>query len=154
MLRKILLALALLSASVVGTAPAASAGPAACDTRVNNTIKKLLECITVEGVREHQAAWQDIADANGGTRESGSQGYDDSADYVAGLMEGAGYEVSIQEFDFPFFEELSPGILEQITPIPTSYPYFDNAGFATMDYSGSGDVTAATEGARNQGVPQ
>jgi Zn-dependent M28 family amino/carboxypeptidase len=61
-------------------------------------------------------------------------------------MLAAGYEVTIQEFDFPFFEELEPAVLEQTAPNPTVYPYFDDAGFATMDYSGSGDVTAIAEG--------
>jgi len=41
----------------VGLPVTANAVPAsgACDTRVNNTVAKLLECVTVEGVREHQA---------------------------------------------------------------------------------------------------
>jgi Zn-dependent M28 family amino/carboxypeptidase len=145
-LRKILLALALLSATVVGTAPAASAGPAACDTRVNNNLEKLLECITVEGVRAHQAAFQDFADASDGTRVASSPGYEASAAYVADLMSDAGYDVTVQEFDYPFFEEVEPAVLDQVAPVPTSYPYFDGAGFATMTYSGSGDVTAATQG--------
>ena len=45
--------------------PNAFAGSEACDTRVNNTFEKLLECVTLAGVREHQAAFQAIADANG-----------------------------------------------------------------------------------------
>jgi Zn-dependent M28 family amino/carboxypeptidase len=106
----------------------------------------LREAVTVEGIREHQQALQDIADANGDTRVSGSPGYDASADYVQLMMEAAGYEVTVQEFDFPFFEELEPAELQQIAPNPTDYPYFDDAGFATMEYSGSGDVTAIAEG--------
>ena len=46
----------------------------ACDARVNDNLKKLLECVTLEGVREHQAALQAIADANNGTRVSGLAG--------------------------------------------------------------------------------
>ena len=34
----------------------------------------LRDAVTVEGVRLHQAAFQDIADDNGGTRVSGSTG--------------------------------------------------------------------------------
>ncbi len=42
---------------------AATAAPGdACDNRNNNTYQKLLECVTLEGVREHQAALQKIAD--------------------------------------------------------------------------------------------
>ena len=69
----------------------------------------LRDAVTVEGVRAHQAAFQAIADANGGVRNSGSSGYDDSADYVADEMLAAGYDVTIQEFDFPFFQETDTG---------------------------------------------
>ena len=62
--------IAILIATMVGAPVAAAAPPssAACDSRVNNTQQKLLECVTLAGVREHQAALQAIADANGGTR--------------------------------------------------------------------------------------
>ena len=65
----------------------------ACDTRVNNTHDKLLECVTIDGVRAHQAAFQAIADANGGNRAAGTPGYDASVAYVADTFEAAGYEV-------------------------------------------------------------
>jgi len=55
--------------------PEALASPS-CDNRVNNTQAKLQECVTVEGVREHQAVFQAIADANNGIRTSGTPGYD------------------------------------------------------------------------------
>ena len=112
----------------------------------------LREAVTVEGVRSHQAAFQDAADANGGIREASSPGYQASVDYVVEEMEGAGYDVTVQTFDFPFFEENSDAILEQIDPVPTDYPNIDlfpgqaADGFATMTYSGSGDVEATAEG--------
>ncbi len=106
----------------------------------------LRTAVTVEGVRAHQAAFQAAADANGGTREASSAGFIASRDYVVEKMETAGYQVTVQPFDYPFFEELAPAILDQISPVPTVYPYFDGAGFATMSYSGSGDVTAIAEG--------
>ena len=58
----------------------AAAGSPACANRVNNTQAKLLECVTLDGVRAHQAALQAIADANGGNRVSGAPGYDASVD--------------------------------------------------------------------------
>jgi aminopeptidase S len=76
----------------------ALAGPKSCDKRVNNTNSKLLECVTLEGVRAHQAAFQAIADANGGTRDSGTPGYDASVNYVVDSLEAAGYNITIQEF--------------------------------------------------------
>jgi hypothetical protein len=72
-----------LSLSFAPAVPTAMAAPAACATRANHTPALLLECVTLEGVREHQAAFQAIADANGGTRLSGTSGYDESVEYVA-----------------------------------------------------------------------
>ena len=71
------------AAAGVTASTATAAAPAACAARVNNTIAGLLECVDLDGVREHQAALQAIADANNGTRVSGSPGYDESVDYVA-----------------------------------------------------------------------
>jgi aminopeptidase Y len=122
------------------TVPVATAAPpAACANRNNNTIAKLLECVDVSGVREHQAAFQAIADANGGTRVSGTPGYDASADYVVERMEAAGYDVTVQEFVFQTFISLSPPILEQVAPPEGAGPIVNNI----MSYSGSGDVEAA-----------
>ena len=116
---------------------AAQAGPESCDSRVNNTHDKLLECVTVDGVREHQAAFQAIADANNGIRTSGTPGYDGSVTYVAENLEEAGYDVTVQEFMFQTFITLSPTILEQVAPEPVG-PIVNNI----MSYSGSGDNTA------------
>jgi aminopeptidase Y len=123
---------------LAGVPAVAVAGPASCDTRTNNTIEKLLECVTVEGVREHQAAFQAIADANNGTRVSGSPGYDASKDYVVQRLTAAGYDVSVQPFQFQTFITLSPTVLEQVAPLPAG-PVDTNI----LSYSGSGDVTAA-----------
>ncbi len=116
--------------------PVAFAGPKSCDTRVNNTFAKLLECVTIDGVREHQSVLQDIADANGNTRVSGSPGYDESVAYAVEVFEDAGYNVTVQDFLFQTFVILTPSILEQVTPAggPIANTIFS--------YSGSGDVTA------------
>jgi hypothetical protein len=71
---------ALLPASAAVAAPAQ-----ACDRRTNNTYQKLLKCVTVEGVRKHQAQFQKIADANDdpfypGTRAAGTEGYAESVE--------------------------------------------------------------------------
>jgi Zn-dependent M28 family amino/carboxypeptidase len=116
----------------------AQADPASCDERVNNTVAKLLVCVEIDGVREHQAALQAIADANNGIRTSGTPGYDESASYVAGRMADAGYEVTIQDFTFQTFIVLSPTVLEQVSPAPAG-PVVNSI----MTYSGSGDATAS-----------
>ena len=103
--------------------------------------KGFRKAVTVAGIREHQAAFQSFADANGGNRVAGGTGgFDDSAQYVYDRMAAAGYNVSFQEFDFLFVGDRTPPVLEQTSPTPTTY--VDGVDFATMSYSGSGDVTA------------
>lgn len=114
-------------------APLAFAGPEACDTRSNNTQAKLLECVTLEGVREHQAAFQAIADANGGVRAAGTPGYDESLDYVVEKMTAAGYNVTLNAFPFVF---VPPAVLQQLTPNTATYETGSFTG------TGFGDVTA------------
>ena len=97
--RLLLVAVAAALAAVLLPAQA-SAEPAVCATRDNNTYQRLLECMTVEGVRAHQAALQAIADANGGTRAAATPGYDASVDYVVDTLEAAGWSVSTHQFDF------------------------------------------------------
>ena len=92
------------------------AGPPACEKRTNNTVDKLLECVTLSGVREHQLAFQRIADANGGNRFSGFPGYDRSVDYVVSRLEAAGYEPVVQPFDYTAFVVVGPSALQQTAP--------------------------------------
>ena len=108
------LALALLPGQTASAAPAA-----ACENRANITYQKLLDCVTLEGVREHQEALQKIADNSTdpvypGTRAAGTDGYADSVDYVAGLLEDAGYEVTLDPVEITFN---FPAELRQLTPV-------------------------------------
>ncbi|HMG30114.1 MAG TPA: M20/M25/M40 family metallo-hydrolase [Jiangellaceae bacterium] len=121
---------------IPGTAASAQPGNA-CDNRSNSTYQKLLECVTLEGVREHQEELQKIADSNDdpfypGTRAAGTQGYADSVDYVAGPLEAAGYEVTLDEFEFQF---VFPALLHQLTPVDAEY---ETGAFTG---TGDGDVT-------------
>ena len=142
------------AASALSFTPLVQAAPKpspACDTRVNNTHAKLMECITLEGVREHQKALQSIADANGGTRVSGSPGYDESVDYVVERLKKAGYTPRVQPFTFQTFISLSPPVLERVAPPPAG-----PVATTFLSYSGSGDVTAsvsrpADAGSGNEG---
>jgi len=132
--------LALFAMLLASTNPAAViAGPKSCDSRVNNTQKKLQECVTVEGVREHQAALQAIADANNGIRTSGTPGYDASVDYVAAIMEDAGYDVTVQPFQFEAFIQLGPSTLEQTAPGLVTY--VEDTDYNLMSQTDPGDVT-------------
>jgi aminopeptidase Y len=132
------LVVALTALGALMLSASAGAGSPACANRTNNTLAKLTECVTLDSVRGHQAAFQAIADANGGIRASGTPGYDASAAYVAELMDAAGYDVTVQEFQFQTFIELAPTLLEQVSPPPAG-----PIATSIMEYSGSGDVTAA-----------
>ena len=55
------------------------------------------------GITEHLLALQDIAVFNDDNRASGTPGYDESAEYVAGMLEAAGYTVTIQPFSYERF---------------------------------------------------
>jgi hypothetical protein len=120
-----LLVAAFAAAAFLLVTPAVGAPPqAACDARTNNTYQKLLECVTLEGVREHQAALQAIADANGGTRAAATPGYDASVDYVAETLEAAGWTVEFHQFDFTVAEPI-----RQLTPVVATH----EAGGVTGD---------------------
>ena len=97
MFRKLVpvIAVMIVFAAALVIAPSVSAGANACDRRVNNTFAKLLECVTLDGVREHQAAFQSIADANGGTRAAGTPGYEASLQYVVDRLAVAGYQMTL-----------------------------------------------------------
>jgi Zn-dependent M28 family amino/carboxypeptidase len=133
--------------SIAGAVAVALLVPAPGLGAVKVNTSKLRKAVTVENVRAHQQVFQDIANvaSSGGTRASGTPGYDKSAAYVARRAAAAGYKVTIQSFVFPFFHELEPAELEQIEPDAVAYGYFEPDGFATMEYSGSGDVTALTQ---------
>ena len=106
-------ALALVPAAGAYAAPAQ-----ACDTRTNNPYEKLLSCVTVDGVLEHEEALQAIADANDGTRAAGTTGYTASVEYVVDTLEAAGWNVELDEFAFTF---VPPPFLEQLTPVAAEY---------------------------------
>jgi Zn-dependent M28 family amino/carboxypeptidase len=141
-MRAVLFAVTLLATSL--PLAAATAGPQSCDNRTNNTMEKLLECVSVDGLREHQAALQAIADANGGIRPSGTNGYDESVDYVVGRMEAAGYDVTVQPFQFNAFIQLGPSTLEQTAP--GAVTYVENTDYALMSQTDPGDVSGLVTG--------
>ena len=78
--------IALLLGVISFTPLSAMAQPHDCDTMPNDTFGKITKCVTVEGVREHQKAFQEIADKYGDVRASGTPGYDESVEYVAKKM--------------------------------------------------------------------
>lgn len=115
--------------------------PAFSSTAVGTDTTQLEDAVTVGGVLEHEAAFQAIADANGGTRASGTSGYAASAAYVADLLAGAGYDVTVQHFTYDQFV-LHSSAFERVSPDPKAYAEGFDADYSPMSYSGAGDVTA------------
>jgi Zn-dependent M28 family amino/carboxypeptidase len=102
--------------------------------------QKLRDALTPESLVRHLREFQAIADANGGNRASGFQGYGASVQYVVSELRAAGYTPTTQTFDFVLFSELAPAQLQRTAPTATTYTV--GTDFDTMEYSGSGDVTA------------
>jgi Zn-dependent M28 family amino/carboxypeptidase len=125
-------------------AGAAVVAPAAAALDEVNT-KRLRDAVTINGILRHERALQVIANASGGTRVSGSPGFEASADYVKRRLQEAGYKVAEQSFSFPFFQETAPAVFARVSPAPRTFA--PEQEFATMSYAGSGDVTAKLQAA-------
>jgi hypothetical protein len=106
---------------------------------------KLACLVDIHSVDFHQQKLMSIAERHDNNRAAGTQGYEAAANYIQSLLWMAGYDVEVQEFDFPFFQELSDPLLQQTSPAVDPYLPNDPTGFYTMTYSGSGDVDAPIE---------
>jgi Zn-dependent M28 family amino/carboxypeptidase len=127
---------------LLATAIAALVLPPLSSTAVGPDSSELREAVTVAGIMEHQQALQTIANQNGGTRASGTPGYDASLAYVKSELEATGYyDVAVQSFVYDSFRELATPVFQRLSPSPRDFVAFDD--FITMDYSDSGDVTGA-----------
>ena len=129
---KRVLSVAALYATTLSWGTAVVAAAEACAVRVNNTHDKLQECVTLEGVHEHQAAFQAIADANGGIRAAGTPGYDASLAYVSGKLTAAGYTVTLNPFPFVY---VALPTLQQTAPVVATYETgaFTGTGFGNVN---------------------
>ncbi|HYI17867.1 MAG TPA: M28 family peptidase [Solirubrobacteraceae bacterium] len=128
------------------------AAPAWADREhsTNNTSKKLRQAVTVEGIMEHQQAFQDIATITGGNRLSGTPGFDASADYVADKAAAAGLEVSRFDFEYEVdvLADYEAPVLDVVSGGPERSFIAGMGGtqlgseFGSMLFSPPGDVTA------------
>ena len=101
---------------------------------------KLRKAVTAKNIQKHLAAFQNIADANGGNRAAGTNGHVESAEYVEAKLDKAGYDTTRQEFSYDK-TNVDETNFEQVAPTATEYVLLDQ--FYPMDYSGEGDATAA-----------
>jgi len=117
--RKLILLVALAAIAVLAPAGAASAqrDGSPDDPRAKSFVKE----VSVDRVERHQQRLQEIATANGGTRDIYSPGYTGSLNYVVRVLRNAGYDPEITPFNFPFWEETAPPVLNQVTPTAKNY---------------------------------
>ncbi|MCD2441955.1 M20/M25/M40 family metallo-hydrolase [Agromyces sp. SYSU K20354] len=126
----------LVAAAVCGAVAIAVPAQAAVATDTS----ALRAAVTVEGVTQHLAEFQAIADANNDNRAAGTSGHDASVDYVEGLLDAAGYITTRQEFSYER-TDFGDSTLEQIGPNPAVYVL--GVDYFPMDFSGEGDTTAS-----------
>ena len=117
----------------------------ACQTRVNDTPEKLLECIQQPALWNHLAHFQKIANQHKGSdghgnRDTGTAGYRASVDYVAGLVRQAGYHVTVQQYQYNALEVA--GVPQFSTP-DQSYAFTHD--WLVAQRSGGGTLTASMQ---------
>jgi len=106
---------------------ASAVSSAACNARANDTPQKLIPCIKTDDLWNHMKALQQIADDNPSpadghpSRNSGEPGYKASADYVAGVMKKAGYDVTIQPYKFTYYAYQEPPTFSEVSPTAHTY---------------------------------
>jgi hypothetical protein len=127
-----------------------------CEARANDSTSKLVECIRNYYLWRHLVAFQQIADANPGpdghpSRTLGEPGYLASVNYVAGLMTAAGYNVTVQQYTFPYVNFTATPSFDEVSPTAGSYVLKTDWNPAT--YSGSGDVTATVQAVAGIVIP-
>ncbi len=111
---------------LVTTMNASASKKVSCSTQVNDTAAKLLPCIKKSDLINHMQALENIAIANPGpdghpSRNSGEPGYLASAQYVANVMEQAGYDVTLQPYRFLYYAYTAIPTLSEVSPTPTSF---------------------------------
>jgi hypothetical protein len=144
--------LILLGLAVCGVFGASSARaqvtPHKCDSRVNNTAKKLLPCIQTADLWQHMMDFQAIADANPGpdghpSRNSGEPGYLASVRYVAKKMQQAGYRTSVQTYQFPYSSFVGAPSLQITAPAPQSFTLGSDWNAGISNGTADADVVPA-----------
>ena len=142
--RRALVAACAVSLIVVPSASAHGSKPSPRD----RAAKQFVRDVSVKRIVKHQAALQRIARRNGDTREVLSGGYTESLAYVKKTLRRAGYSPKEIEFNFPFWVETAPPVLQRVTPTARTYTPgtaeddgSPDVDFITMTYSPTKTLT-------------
>lgn len=125
-------------AAMLVVVPTAAAAHGRIDTPRDPRAQRFVRSVSVPRIMEHQRALQEIASANGGNRVVFGGGYLESLQYVKRTLERSGYRVTVDQFNFPEWNETQPAVLKQLTPTAKTYRY------GTQDDDGSPDVDFIT----------
>jgi Zn-dependent M28 family amino/carboxypeptidase len=110
------MALAAACAATLVLAPAAAAHdhPSPRDPDA----KRFVRDVSLEKMTKHQQALQTIASLNFNTREVFSGGYQESLEYVVNTLKASGYKPKVDMFNYPFWRETQPPVLNRVSPAP------------------------------------
>ncbi len=116
---------------------------------VNSSL--LRDAVGIVALKKHLTKLQLIATNSGGNRAAGTVGHSASASYIESQLTTLGYTVKFQPFDFKVFSEVTAPSFSRSAP--TAQTYVELTDFATMEYSGSGNVTAPLQNAGGIIIP-
>ena len=101
------------------------------------------KAITVAGIQTHLAAFNTIAQQNGGVRASFNASHTATAEYVRSKLASAGFNATVQTFQFDYGGDLTPPVFSRISPNAASF--VPGVDFNTLTHSASGDVTGTVQ---------
>lgn len=100
----------------------------------------LRDAVSIDGIRAHQQALQDIATRHGQNRMATTQGYKASVRYVEERLKNAGYDVTRQDFLINLSEDRNPPQL--IKRSPDEHVFIAGADFLSMSGQGEASIEA------------
>ena len=114
------MALAAACAATLTLAPAALADGGNPSPR-DPDARRFVGNVSVPSILQHSVELEAIGKLNDDTREVFSPGYQESLDYVVKTLRSYGYNPKVTPFNFPFWEETQPPVLNQVSPTPKAY---------------------------------
>jgi Zn-dependent M28 family amino/carboxypeptidase len=124
---------AVLSAAVIAIA-GCHKDPKAASPPGTDYAKQLQGQVSVDAVMGHLQQLQDIANAHGGTRQTGTPGYDASVDYVVKTLKDKGFDVQTPDFEMGVFSVGAESLTVNGAPVAAT----------AIDYSGAAPAPGVT----------
>jgi len=99
--------------------------------------------MSTDALMGHLQHLQAIADANGGTRQTGTPGYDASVNYVVKMLQDKGFDVQTPEFDVGIFHVNAESLVVAGTPVTAGAIEFSGV---SPQHGATGPLIAAPKG--------